>query len=166
MSARRRVLLLVALVAAVSAVVVGVAVVSSNSNSATTAGKPEPRPGRPPLSLALGFREDAEAHDLRRAAALYDEGSTPEAAAIFGLHDSLEARVGASFATWPEGTYDRLEQLAKLYPESGLVQLHVGLARLWANRGDPTVAWRAAIEAEPDTPYAILAGNLLHPKLP
>ena len=27
-------------------------------------------------------------------------------------------------------------------------------------------AWRAAIEAEPDTPYAVLAGNLLHPKSP
>jgi tetratricopeptide (TPR) repeat protein len=47
-----------------------------------------------------------------------------------------------------------------------MVQLHLGLVRLWANRGDPVAAWRAAIEAEPDTPYAILAGNLLFPKLP
>jgi hypothetical protein len=27
-------------------------------------------------------------------------------------------------------------------------------------------AWRATIDAEPDTPYAIVAGNLIHPQLP
>jgi hypothetical protein len=27
-------------------------------------------------------------------------------------------------------------------------------------------AWRAVLDAEPDTPYAIVAGNLLHPNLP
>ena len=70
------------------------------------------------------------------------------------------------FRSWPDGTLDRLEQLGKLYPEQALVQLHLGLARLWANRGDPVAAWRAALEAEPDTPYAILAGNVLHPDLP
>jgi tetratricopeptide (TPR) repeat protein len=88
------------------------------------------------------------------------------AADVFGQHDSLEARVGAAFSMWPDGTLDRLEQLGKLYPESALVQLHLGLARLWAQRGDPVAAWRAALEAEPDTPYAILAGNVLHPRLP
>ncbi|HSJ93447.1 MAG TPA: hypothetical protein VK896_05365, partial [Gaiellaceae bacterium] len=123
-------------------------------------------PGRPPLSFALGFREDPEARDLVRAAALYEDGELPGAASIFARHDSLEAKVGAAFAGWPDDTWDRLEQLAKLYPESGLTQLHLGLARLWVNRGDPTTAWRAAIEEEPDTPYAVLAGNLLHPDLP
>jgi hypothetical protein len=76
------------------------------------------------------------------------------------------AKVGAAFVAWPDGTYDRLEQLAKLYQDVALVQLHLGLARLWAQRGDPVDAWRAAIDAEPDTPYAVLAGNLIHPKLP
>ncbi len=74
--------------------------------------------------------------------------------------------MGLAFASWPEGTLDRLEQLAKLYPESGVVQLHLGLARLWAQSGDPLTAWRAVAEGEPDTPYAVLAGNLLFPKLP
>ena len=46
------------------------------------------------------------------------------------------------------------------------MQLHLGLARLWAQQGDPNEAWRAAIAAEPDTPYAVLAGNVLHPNLP
>ena len=74
--------------------------------------------------------------------------------------------MGAAFAAWPDGTLDRLEQLAKLYPEVAVVQLHLGLARLWANEGDPVEAWRAVLDAEPDTPYAIVAGNLLHPDLP
>jgi tetratricopeptide (TPR) repeat protein len=165
-SARRRVVLLVAVAAASVATVAVVAVVASDGGSATTTGLPDPRPGRPPLSLALGFRTDAEARDLQRAAELYADGRGAAASEIFSRYDSLEAKVGAAFAAWPDGTYDRLEQLAKLYPESAMVQLHLGLARLWANRGDPSAAWRATFEAEPDTPYAILAGNLLHPHLP
>lgn len=166
-SARRRVVLLVGLVAAAAVAVVGAAVVSADGDSATTtSGTPEPRPGRPPLSFALGFREDAEARDLRRGAAAYDRGRAHEAGVLFARHDSLEAKVGVAFALWPEGTFDRMEQLAKLYPESAVVQLHLGLARLWAQRGDPVEAWQAAAEAEPDTPYAILAGNVLFPKLP
>ena len=159
--------LLVGLAAAAAVAVVAAAVVSSDGDSATTqAADPEPRPGHPPLSFALGFRDDVEARDLVRAAALYQRGDTSAATVLFAKHDSLEAKVGSAFASWPDGTLDRLEQLAKLYPEQALVQLHLGLARLWANRGDPVAAWRAALEAEPDTPYAILAGNVLHPNLP
>jgi tetratricopeptide (TPR) repeat protein len=165
-SPRRRILLLVALVSMAAVAVVAAAVVSSDGESATTTTEAGVRPGRPPLSLALGLRADSEARDLTRGAALYAEGKTGEAAALFARHDSLEAKVGAAFASWPEGALDRLEQLAKLYPEQAVVQLHLGLARLWGNRGDPLDAWRAAAEAEPDTPYATLAGNLLHPKLP
>jgi len=167
LSARRRIVLLVALVAAAAVAVVAAAIVSSDGESATsTTEDAAPRPGRPPFSLALGFRTDAEARDLARAAALYEQGKTAEAAALFAKHDSLEAKVGAALASWPDGSLDRLEQLGKLYPEEAVVQLNLGLARLWASRGDPTAAWRAAAEAEPDTPYAILAGNVLYPKLP
>ncbi|MGH3134353.1 MAG: hypothetical protein ACRDNY_11560, partial [Gaiellaceae bacterium] len=167
MSARRRIVALVALAAIAAVAVVAAAVVASGDGSATTtAGTPEPRPGRPPLSFALGFRDDPEARDLTRGAELYRQGKVNEAGRLFGRHDSLEAKIGAAFVSWPEGTFDRMEQLAKLYPNRGVVQLHLGLARLWAQRGDPLEAWRTAIEAEPDTPYAILAGNVLHPKLP
>ena len=156
MSPRRRVGLLVALVAAAAVAVVAVAVVSSDGESATpTTEGAGLRPGRPPLSLALGFRDDPEARDLVRADTLYEQGKTRQAAALFAKHDSLEAKVGAALASWPEGSLDRLEQLGKLYPEEAVVQLHLGLARLWANEGDPLAAWRAAAEAEPDTPYAI-----------
>jgi hypothetical protein len=155
-------------VAVVAAGVVAAAVLSSDGGSAaspstTTAGL---RPGRPPLSLALGLRTDTEASDLAKAQALYGRGDGKEASALFARHDSLEAKVGAAVVEWPDGTVDRLEQLAKLYPEAAVVQLHLGLARLWANSGDPVAAWRAALDAEPDTPYAIVAGNLLHPDLP
>ena len=169
MSAQRRVALLVGAVAVAAVAVVGAAVLSADGDSAgTTATPTEPglREGRPPLSFALGFREDAEARALTRGAGLYQRGETAAAAALFAKHDSLEAKVGAAFAAWPEGTLDRLEQLAKLYPELAVVQLHLGLVRLWANEGDPLAAWRAVVEAEPDTPYAIVAGNLLHPSLP
>jgi tetratricopeptide (TPR) repeat protein len=167
--ARTRITLLVAAIAAAAVAVVGVVAVSSGNDSAgasTEAAMPELREGRPPLSFALGFRADAEAQDLSRGAALYQRGDTDAAAALFAKHDSLEAKVGAAFSAWPDGTLDRLEQLAKLYPEVAAVQLHLGLARLWADEGDPVEAWRATIESEPDTPYAIVAGNLLHPDLP
>lgn len=169
MSARGRVTLLVAAIAVAAVAIVAGAVLSADGDSAgvqsnTTA--PEVREGRPPLSFALGFRSDAVARELRQGAALYQRGDVEEAASLFARHDSLEAKVGAAFAVWPDGTLDRMEQLAKLYPEVAVVQLHLGLARLWANEGDPVEAWRAALDAEPDTPYAVVSGNLLHPNLP
>ena len=169
MPARRRIALLVAAVAvAAVAVVAAAAVLSSDGDpaGAPTMSTSEPRAGRPPISFALGFRTDPEAQDLTKGQALYASGDTAGAAALFARHDSLEAKVGAALAAWPEGSLARLEQLAKLYPGVAVVQLHLGLARLWANQGDPVEAWRAALNAEPDTPYAIIAGNLLHPDLP
>jgi tetratricopeptide (TPR) repeat protein len=166
-SARGRIVLVVALVAAAAVAAVAVAVVSSDGDAVTApAAEPQLREGRPPLSFALGFRTDLEARDLVRATALYQGGDQTAAAALFARHGSIEAKVGSALAAWPESSLDRLEQLAKLYPELAVIQLHLGLARLWANEGDPVAAWRATIEAEPDTPYAIVAGNLLHPQLP
>lgn len=168
MSPRRRIALLVGVIAAAAVAVVAAAALSSGGGSSSgSTAEPKARKGRPPLAFALGFRQDAEARDLARAAALYQRGDLAAAHALFAKHDdSLEAKVGAALATWPNGSLDRLEQLAKLYPDAAVVQVHLGLARFWANRGDPEAAWRAALEAEPDTPYAIVAGNLLHPNLP
>ncbi len=162
-------MLLASLAAAAAAGIAALAVVAGGDGSpaaTVTTAPAKPRPGRPPLSFALGFRTDAEARDLRRGEALYNAGKESSAEALFARQHTLEAQVGAAFATWPKGTLDRLEQLAVLYPESALVQFHLGLARLWAGTGDPIAAWRAAIDNEPDTPYAILAGNVLHPRLP
>jgi tetratricopeptide (TPR) repeat protein len=164
-TARTRILGIVALASAAAVAVVAVAVVSAGDGSQEAMTEAKPRPGRPPLSLSLGFRDDPEARDLARGATLYARGDVAAAGKLFAKHDSLEAKVGLALASWPDG-YDRLEQLAKLYPKSGLVQLHLGLARLWAGRGDPVAAWQAVGESEPDTPYAVLAGNLLFPRLP
>lgn len=167
MSPRTRIVLVVALAAGLAAAVVGAAVVAADEDSeASPQAQVEPRPGRPPLAFALGFREDPEARALAEGRALYERGRLDEARAVFARHDSLEAKVAVAFTSWPEGTLDRLEQLGKLFPEAAIVQLHLGLARLWARSGDPLAAWQTVVDEEPDTPYAILAGNLLFPKLP
>ena len=124
----------------------------------------EPREGAPPLGLDLGVREDAEARDLRRAEQLYADGDLSGAKALFERHDSLEARVGRAFASWPDGTLDRLEQLAGLHPGRAVVQLHLGIARYWSAVGGEREAWQAAAEAEPDTAYRVTADNLLFPE--
>jgi tetratricopeptide (TPR) repeat protein len=166
-SPRVRTSLVVAALAVAAAIVVaGASVISSDepdSNAATTVA-PKPRKGAPPLELSLGVRDDAEARDLRRAIRLYEAGRRAEAGEIFGRFGSLEAKLGAAFAAWP-GTEDRIEQLGALYPRSALVQLHVGLARLWAGTGEAGAAWREARDVEPDTPYAVWADDLIHPEL-
>jgi len=166
-SPRARTTLIVAVLAAFAAVVVvGAAVLTADErdSGAATTVPPKPRKGAPPLELSLGVRDDAEARQLRRAIQLYETGRRSQAGAIFARYDSLEAKLGAAFAAWP-GTEDRIEQLGALYPRSALVQLHVGLARLWAGTGDAGTAWREARDVEPDTPYAVWADDLIHPEL-
>ena len=166
MSARARTALVVVVLAAVAGVVVvGVTALTAEETDApaSAAVTATPRKGFPPLQLSLGIRDDAEAADLRRAAALYEEGKRRQAAAIFSRHDSLEAKLGSAFAAWP-ASEDRIEQLAALYPRSSLVQLHVGLSRFWAGLAGAETAWREARDVEPDTPYAVRAGDLLHPE--
>lgn len=168
MSPRARVAAIVAAAAALAALL---AVAGAVLTAEEVPGPPpgaraaEPRPGFPPLVLDLGVRDDAEARDLRRASALYEAGRRAPAGRIFARYDSLEARVGKAFAAWPDDSLNRLEQLGGLFPRSALVQLHAGLARLWAGKGDPAAAWREAASVEPDTPYAVRAGDLLHPDL-
>ena len=165
MSPRARTGLIVAALAALAAVVVaGAAVLSAEELPPPPEAMraPEPREGLPPLELDLSLRRDAEAQALARALAAYDADRAADAAAIFARHDSLEAKLGAAFAAWP-GSLDRVEQLGALYPRSALVQLHVGFARFWAGRGGAVEAWREARDAEPDTPYAVRAGDFLEP---
>jgi tetratricopeptide (TPR) repeat protein len=162
-SPRSRVIALTVLAAAVaSVVVVGVVALQTESPEGVAAG-PTPRPGAPPLTLELGVRADPEAVALRRAGLLYADGRRLAAGRTFARYDSLEARVGQAFAAWPEGTVDRLNRLAGLHPQKAVVQLNLGVALFWAGLGGAEDAWRAAVTSEPDTPYAIAAGNLLHP---
>jgi len=159
-------LVVAALAVLAAAVVAGAAVLTADErdSGAATAVQPQPREGYPSLVLSLGVRGDAEARDLRHAVELYEAGRRKEAARIFGRFDSLEAKLGAAFAAWP-ASVDRIEQLGALYPRSALVQLHVGLARFWAGTVGALSAWREARDVEPDTPYAVLADDLIHPLL-
>jgi tetratricopeptide (TPR) repeat protein len=116
------------------------------------------------LTLELGVRADEEAVALRRASRLYADGKRSEAARAFARFDSLEARVGQAFASWPDGTVDRLNRLAGLHPQRAVVQLNLGVALFWSGLAGSEDAWRAAVASEPDTPYSIAAGNLLHPE--
>jgi tetratricopeptide (TPR) repeat protein len=122
------------------------------------------RKGAPPLVLDLGVRTDPEARDLRRAGVLYAHGRRDDAARIFRRHRSLQARIGLALAGWPRGTQGRLEQLSALQPRSGAVRLHLGLAYFWAGRdAEGAGEWRAATQVEPDSVWAVRAGDLLHP---
>jgi tetratricopeptide (TPR) repeat protein len=161
-SPRRRAVAVTAFVAALSTGVV-VAIAASSGGEPPPQRQAAARPGTPPLALDLGVRTDAEARDLRRAQALYTAGKLARARALFARHDSLEARVGRELAAWPHGTLAGLSRLAALYPKSALVQLELGLASFWAGQPGADTAWRQAAVLEPNTAYAVTAGNLLYP---
>jgi tetratricopeptide (TPR) repeat protein len=65
------------------------------------------------------------------------------------------------------GSVPRLRALASRHPSSSFVRLNLGLALYW-RRDDAGAlqAWRQAKRAQPDTPSAVRAGDLLHPDSP
>jgi tetratricopeptide (TPR) repeat protein len=163
MSRRSRAILVVATALAAAVGVVG--------GAAFLGGDDEPdaaRPsGAPPVLLDLGVRTDREAQDLRRAAQLHSRGQRDRARRIFAQHESLQAEVAETVAAWPDGTLERLEELAVLQPRSGTVQFHLGLARFWSGDANGAVeAWRAARTRDPDTAFAVRAGDLLFRRFP
>ena len=164
MSPRSRVVALTAASAAVAAaVVVGIVLLQTGPTPEAAAG-PKRRPGPPPLTLALGVRTDPEARALRRAANAYSAGRRAEAARQFARWGSVEARVGEAFARWPTQTVDLLNRLAGLHADRAVVQLNLGVALFWSGLSGAQEAWRQAVADEPDSAYAVTAGNLLHPE--
>jgi tetratricopeptide (TPR) repeat protein len=163
-SPRSRVVALTAASAAVAAaVVVGIVLLQTGPTPEGAAG-PKRRPGPPPLTLALGVRTDPEARALRRAATAYSAGRHAEAAREFARWGSVEARVGEAFARWPTQTVDLLNRLAGLHADRAVVQLNLGVALFWSGLAGAQEAWRQAVADEPDSAYAVTAGNLLHPE--
>jgi tetratricopeptide (TPR) repeat protein len=159
---RSRVLSFVTFAALTAAGVVVFGVVATRGHVPASA---KPRSGHPPLSLALGDRSDREARQLDRAQRLYAGKHYSQAADIFGRYRSLEAQVGSALAAWPSGTTQRLEDLQAAHRRSALVALHLGLAYYWDRRNDDALAtWRSAAQEQPDTPYAVRAGDFLHPQ--
>jgi tetratricopeptide (TPR) repeat protein len=153
---------LVALAAVVASGVVVIGVLATRSNVPTV----KPRPGTPPLAFDFGLRTDPEARALERAETLYNNKKQEEAAPIFARYHSLEAEIGSAFAAWPADTVRRLQTLAAEHEKSSLVALHLGFALYWSRRDQEAVtAWRAAAKLQPDTPYAVRAGDFLHPRM-
>src|SRR4051812_5631301 len=119
MSARARVLTVVALAAAAAAAAtLGVTILQTRGEStAIPRAVTKARPGAPPLSLDFGVRSDAEAKALDRAQNLYVKGRRAQAERIFARYSSLEARIGAAFARWPDGGLDELKRLVAAHPQ-------------------------------------------------
>ena len=65
------------------------------------------------------------------------------------------------------GSVPKLQALADGHPKSSFVRLNLGLALFW-RRDDAAAlaAWKQAKRAQPDTPSAVRAGDLLHPDSP
>jgi tetratricopeptide (TPR) repeat protein len=143
---------------------------ADTSDAAAATGPAEPRP--PALELAVTDRDDPQARELRRAEGLYERGQTEAAHRRFerllARHpDSVEAAIGAAITSWPEGTVRTLQTLAADHPDSAVVRLNLGLALL--AEGDleaAQAAWQEAEAADPDTPAALSAEDLLHPESP
>jgi tetratricopeptide (TPR) repeat protein len=162
MTPRARVFSLVALAAVVASGVVVIGVLATRSSVPTV----KPLPGSPPLALDFGVRGDPEALALLQAQGLYNRDHQPKRAeTIFKRYQSVEAEVGADFAAWPADTVRRLQTLAAEHPKSALVALHLGIALYWSRRDqEAQAAWRAAAKLQPDSPYAVRAGDFLHPR--
>ncbi len=172
MTPRQRTVAIVAAVSlAAAGVTVGITLAQSDRAQLPIAGAPvvgKPLKGAPPLVLELGVQDDTEARALRSAARLLQAGKRVDAARQFSLYQSLAAQVAQIIAQWsPDAGLRGLQALALEHPDSGLVQLHLGLALIWVGRVTAAEkAWRLAVEKDPDTPYAVRAGDLLHPDLP
>jgi tetratricopeptide (TPR) repeat protein len=65
------------------------------------------------------------------------------------------------------GSVPRLRALADAHPGSAFVRLNLGLALFWKRDDAGALAeWKRAKRAQPDTPSAVHAGDLLHPRSP
>jgi tetratricopeptide (TPR) repeat protein len=156
-------LLVGAISVAVAGITVGVTLATRTVPPSATSALPKQK-GAPELDLDLGVRTDPEAAALRRALVLYASGHLNRAGAIFKRYESFEAQIGASLAAWPDG-FNRLAGLARAHPKSSLGQLELGLAFFWQNRiAQAESAWKKAARLQPDTSYAVRAGDFLHPR--
>ena len=130
------------------------------------------REGTPPLALDAELSGAREAPALLEAEALYRDGRAREALDAFELilsrePDSVEAAIGSAISRWPAGTTARLRTLALTNEERAVVHFHLGFALFWEEREQAAVnAWQEALEAEPDSPSALRAENLLFPEMP
>jgi tetratricopeptide (TPR) repeat protein len=165
---RRRVVLFVAAAAAIAAgAVVGVTVFQTRGQHTTIPGAvTKARSGPPPLQLEFSLAESPEARALAQAETLLDKNRQPtQAAAIFRRYHSLEAQLGALFASWrgPQ-TLPAVKALVAAHSHEPAALLNLGWADYQAGRNaDAVAAWRQTAREFPDSPYGVDAQDALHP---
>lgn len=163
MTQRTRIVLVAAAALAAAAGVAGGAALFGGDDG-PEAARPK---GSPPVLVDVGVRTDPEARTLRRAAALLAHGRRDRAREAFARGGSLQAQAGEAIAAWPDGTLARLEELASRHPASGAVLFHLGLARFWDGDTEGAVdAWRRTASRDPDSAFAVRAGDLLYRRFP
>ena len=150
MSSKARVVVVVAAAAAIVAgATVGAAYLQARGGHTGSAV----RKGVPPLELP-----DSAA--LR----LYDAGRRKEAEALFARSHDLADEIGAAFARWPHGTLETMKSLVASHPGDPVADLHLGLAYYWSGRdADAASSWQRTAKEQPDSPYAVVALDFLHP---
>jgi tetratricopeptide (TPR) repeat protein len=156
LSPKARVVTVVAVLAVAAAgATVGVTLLQTRGESTGSTA----RKGFPPLDLQVSG-------PLVRAVALYNAGERSQAGEIFARYHSLSAEIGAAFSRWPHGSLDTVKKLVAENPQSGLAELHLGLAYYWSGRdADAVASWRSAAKLEPDSPSAVTALDFLHPNV-
>jgi predicted Zn-dependent protease len=80
---------------------------------------------------------------------------------------AVSSDVREALQAWPAGTVRRLRILAERYPHSALVRLELGLALAFGGQEtDASRAWHQSRRVQPDSPSAVRATDLLHPRTP
>jgi tetratricopeptide (TPR) repeat protein len=162
----------VAAIAVAAAAVAAVVAWAGRGEDAPPRARAVPRQGAPPRRLDPIIPDARISQALREAESLYDKGRRAEAGRAFaGILERdpglLPAQIGQAVASWPHGTVAQLQALARAHPDSGAVELELGLALLWAGQARAaTIHWQRAEHVEPDRPAAIFAEALLHPEMP
>jgi predicted Zn-dependent protease len=76
-----------------------------------------------------------------------------------------EARIRATFASWPDGGIEAMQELGREYPNDPVVQLYRGIALFWAGyTADAEEAFRRTKRVGRDTQWEVRADDLLHPE--
>jgi hypothetical protein len=109
------------------------------------------------VGITVATRTDVRKTESRRPP-LADDPSVPAA---------IRADVRDALAAWPAGTVRRLRILAAQHPRSAFVRLELGVALAFSGQdADADAAWRAAERLQPDSPSAVRAEDLRHPRTP
>lgn len=109
------------------------------------------------VGVTLATRSDVEHHRSKPPPFAPDSTAPPE----------VTRQVREALAAWPAGTVRRLRILAARYPDSALVRLELGLALAFSGQdSDAARAWREADRVQPDSPSAVRAQDLRHPRAP